>query len=121
MTMPLKPSTVDEYVLQLSEPARGYAERVRALILKAEPHAEERLSYGMPYYGFHGRLVYWGAFKEHLGLYVMAAARDALTKEIEPYRQSKATLHFSFDKPLPAELITRIVTVQAAANMRSET
>lgn len=78
--------------------------------------AEEKISYGMPYYAYKGRLIYWGAYKDYIGLYVMNDARDVLASEIEPYRTSKATLRLPLSEPLPAKLITKIVEIQAAAN-----
>ena len=111
------PKTVDEYIAQLPSDAQAMAMQLRAIIQKAAPKAEEKLSYGMPYYGYRGRLIYWGAFKNHLGLYVMGDAREAFAAEIEPYRKSKATLHFNLGQPLPKKLITDIVKVQAKANV----
>jgi uncharacterized protein YdhG (YjbR/CyaY superfamily) len=113
----MKPQTVDEYIATAPKPARANAAKLRALIKKAAPKAEEKLSYGMPYYSYNGRLIYWGAHEDYLGLYVMAASREAMASEIEPYRTAKATLHLSVKEPLPDELITKLVKVQLAANI----
>lgn len=112
----MKPQTVDQYIASAPEPARAMAAKVRSLILRAAPKAQEKLSYGMPYYSYQGRLIYWGAYNDYIGLYVMSDAREALADEIEPYRKAKATLHFPLDKPLPAALVTNIVKAQVMAN-----
>lgn len=112
----MKPQTINEYIAAAPPAAHGYAARVRAVIKKAAPEAEEKLSYGMPYYGYKGRLIYWGAYNSHIGVYIMDAARQALAAEIKPYHKSKATLHFPLDQPLPEDLLEKIVTTQVRAN-----
>ena len=117
----MKPRTVDEYIAAAPKTGQPMARKIRTLIKRAAPDALERISYGMPYYSYHGRLVYWGVWQDHVGMYVMSAAREALTNEIEPYRKAKATLHFAFDRPLPERLITDLVRIQAAANKAKTT
>ena len=116
-----KAKTVATYIADAVPAARPKLKQLRATIKTAVPQAEEKISYGMPYYGYHGRLIYFAGFKHHIGVYVMDDARRAHHKEIEPYRQAMATLHFSFDKPLPLGLIKKLVTTQARANERRTT
>jgi uncharacterized protein YdhG (YjbR/CyaY superfamily) len=111
-----KHTTVDDYIADAPEDAQEKGRELRKIIKQSAPHAEERLSYGMPYYGYFGRLVYFGLFKDHVGLYVMSEAREALKDQIKPYHVGKATLHFALDKPLPAALIHKLITTQAKAN-----
>ncbi len=108
--------TVDEYIEMAPAESQAMARQVRQLIKEAAPKAEEKISYQMPYYGYNGRLIYFGAYKNYIGLYVMSGAREALKEELEPYITSKATLHFPLDKPLPASLIKKIIKAQVAAN-----
>jgi len=61
---------VDEYIANAPEEVRGKLQGIRAVIKKAVPDAEERISYGMPYYGYQGRLAYFAYAKGHIGLYV---------------------------------------------------
>lgn len=112
----MKPTTVEEYIANAPAQSKAHSKELRAIIKKTVPKADEKISYGMPYYGYNGRLIYWGAYKDYIGVYVMNDAREALASEIEPYRTSKATLHFPLDQPLPAELISKLVKIQAAAN-----
>jgi uncharacterized protein YdhG (YjbR/CyaY superfamily) len=107
---------VGEYIASMPTQTQPMLQQVRQIIKENAPEAEEKISYGMPYYGYHGRLIYFGGFKTHVGLYVMSNAREALAKEIKPYQISLATLHFPLDQPLPAELIKKIVTAQVKAN-----
>ncbi len=111
-----KPQTVSEYIENAPPQIQEKARQLREIIKKTAPKAEEKLSYGMPYYSYHGRLIYFGLFKHHIGLYVMNEAREALSNELKPYHVSKATLHFSIDKPLPVGLIKKIVKAQVIAN-----
>ncbi len=112
----MKLNSVDEYIANAPKAAQAYAKKIRSLIMQAAPDAQEKLSYGMPYYGYKGRLIYWGAYANYVALYVMTPAREALAKDIQPYRTAKATLHFPLDKPLPEQLITNIVKIQREAN-----
>lgn len=108
--------TVDEYIKAAPGEAQAKLVQLRQLIKEAAPDAEERISYQMPYYDYHGRLIYFAGYKEHIGLYVMSDASEALKKEIEKYHSGKATLRFPVKEPLPAALIKKIVRIQAAAN-----
>ncbi len=108
--------TVDEYIAKASDEARPMLEQIRGIIKKAAPEATEKISYAMPYYGYHGRLIYFAGFKHHVGVYAMSDAMEACKDEVKPYRVAKATLHFKIDEPLPAALITKLVKAQMAAN-----
>lgn len=92
--------------------------QVREIIKGAAPDADERISYQMPYYDYYGRLIYFAGYKTYVGLYIMSDARDALEKELEPYKTSKATYKFPVDNKLPVNLIKKIVKTQAAANRK---
>lgn len=107
---------VDDYINQAPVDTQAMAQQLRQIIKKTVPKVTEKLSYGMPYYSYHGRLVYFGAYKNYVGLYVMFDSRQALENEIKPYQSSKATLHFPVEKPLPIQLIRKIIKIQARAN-----
>ena len=112
-----KSQTVEEYITQAPVKTKALAQSLRKIILAAAPQAVEKLSYGMPYYTYHGRLVYFSARDDYVGLYVMSA-RDELRDEIKPYQTSRATLHFLAQDPLPVALIKKIIKTQAALNER---
>ena len=107
---------VDSYIAAAPKAAQPKLKQIRALIKKAAPKAEEKISYGMPYYGYKGRLVYFAAFQKHIGMYAAWPAGSTYAKLIEPYKVSKGTLRFPLDKPLPATLITKIVKARVKEN-----
>jgi len=114
-----KSRTVDEYLSRAPQETRKLAGQLREIIKKSAPQATEKISYQIPYYGFNGRLIYFGVAKDHVSLYVMSATRAALRDELEPYRGrgTKATYKFYLDKPLPVALIKKIIKTQLEANL----
>ena len=116
MTIGKAARSVDAYITAAPKAARPKLRQIRALIKKAAPKAEEKISYGMPYYGYKGRLVYFAAFQKHIGMYAAWPAGSTYAKLIEPYKVSKGTLRFAMDKPLPATLITKIVKARVKEN-----
>ncbi|MBX4188922.1 DUF1801 domain-containing protein [Candidatus Saccharibacteria bacterium] len=103
------PKTVDEYIASAPAPAQEKLRQMREIIKELAPDAQEKMSYGMPYYSLNGRLVYLGYFKDHVSLFAMPAANKKFEKEIQSYHHSKATVGFSYDKPLPVGLIRKMV------------
>ena len=82
----------------------------------AAPHAVEGMSYGMPYYNHHGRLVYFAAFTNHVSLFAWGPALKAYEKEVERYRTSKGTLQFALGSKIPVALVRKLVKVRAREN-----
>ena len=115
-----KPKDVEEYIDGFSEEIQQILEQVRVTIRKAVPQAEEVISYGMPAFKQHGMLVWYGAFKNHIGFYPVPKAMEAFKKELSVYKQGKGSVQFPFDKPLPFDLITRIVEFRIAENKLKE-
>jgi uncharacterized protein YdhG (YjbR/CyaY superfamily) len=110
-----KPSTIDEYLRALPADQRTALEKVRAQIKSVAPTAEEHIGYGLPGFKVHGRpLIYMGAARHHCALYG-ARADHALTDELKGFKQSKGTIQFTPDKPIPAAVVKRIVKARLAA------
>ncbi len=107
---------VDDYIAKAPPQTQAMLKQLRKIIKTAAPLAEEKISYQMPYYDYRGRLVYFGGYKNHIGLYVMSAARENLGSELKGYQTSKATLRLPLDQPLPVALIKKIIKAQVAAN-----
>jgi uncharacterized protein YdhG (YjbR/CyaY superfamily) len=108
---------VDAYVAAAPSDVRPMLRELRKAIKSAAPKAEEKISYGMPFYAHHGRLIYFAAHKSHVGMYpVIGREKELYAKELEPYLVEKATLQFPIGKPLPIELIKKIVKQRAADN-----
>jgi uncharacterized protein YdhG (YjbR/CyaY superfamily) len=87
------------------------------VIRKAAPEAEERISYGMPYYHYHGRLVYFAAHTRHVGLYALGQTYQA--EGLQDYVAAKGTLQFPYGGPLPVEKIARLVKKRVKENERA--
>ena len=110
-----KLETIDEYVSSCAVDVRPILEKIRQLVREAAPNAQERISYGMPAFFEEGALVYFAAFKKHIGFF--PPVRDpALSAELAPFAGPKGNLQFPLDKPMPHALITRIVEARLKEN-----
>lgn len=113
------PTSIDEYIAAFSPEVRSILERIRATIKKAAPDTEEMISYQMPTFTLKGHLVYFGAFKKHIGFY--PPVRDEkLRRETSIYEGEKGNLRFPLDKPIPYTLISKIVKARVRENQEKE-
>jgi uncharacterized protein YdhG (YjbR/CyaY superfamily) len=113
------PSTVDEYLAAVPEPAQGTLRKIRAMIRSAAPaEATESITYRMPVVRYKGTaLLGFAAFQNHCGLYPMSLAVMAQFRdELKGYETSKGTIRFPVDKPLPAALVKKLVKARVAEN-----
>ena len=109
-------NSVDEYIKCLPAESKGKMIELRTLIKMAAPEAEELISYNMPSFNYYGRLVYYAAFKSHIGFYPMASGISAFEKDISKYKWAKGSVQFPLDKSLPASLITKIIRYRVKEN-----
>ncbi len=107
---------VDAYIVAAPIKARPMLRALRRLIKTCAPKVEERISYKIPFYEYHGRLTYFAAFKHHVSLYVMGRAKKMFAKEIKPYQTSLATLRFPIGTPVPATLVKKIIRERVKEN-----
>ncbi|MCA9783521.1 MAG: DUF1801 domain-containing protein, partial [Candidatus Cloacimonetes bacterium] len=105
----LKPTPIDTYIAAAPAEVRGILERIRLTIRREAPGAEEILSYGMPAFRGNGVLVYFAAFKAHIGVYPPVSGDEELQRELAPFAGPKGNLKFPLDQPIPLELIARVV------------
>ena len=91
--------------------------QMRSTIKKAAPRAQETISYGIPAFTLDGILVYFAAFKNHIGLYPRASGIAAFKKELSTYKNAKGSVQFPHNHPLPLALITRIVKYRVRENL----
>ncbi len=104
------PKTVDEYLARVPPRYRTALQRLRRTLRSVAPEAEEGISYGMPTFRHHGTRLYFAAFKDHCSLFGPSAwVRRELSHELEPFETGKGTLRFTPERPLPAELVRRVV------------
>lgn len=110
------PRNIDEYIAGCPEHVQEKLHELRATIIKAAPGVEEKISYQMPAFTLNGILVYFAAQTRHIGFYPTSSGVKAFMQELGSYKTSKGTIQFPLDKPLPVELITRIVRFRIMEN-----
>jgi uncharacterized protein YdhG (YjbR/CyaY superfamily) len=111
-----KPTSVDQYIESAPSAIRTKLKELRAIIKKTAPKAEEKISYGMPYYGYLGRLAYFAYAKNHVGLYVPPPVIENHKKDLGGYKTAKATVQFPLDKKLPVMLIKKLIKARMTLN-----
>ena len=110
------PESIDQYIASAPEEVRPVLEGIRATVRKAAPDAEERISYRMPAFFLEGALVYFAAFKKHIGLY--PPVRDEKLKvALSKYAGPKGNLQFPLSEPMPHALITKVVQARIKENL----
>jgi uncharacterized protein YdhG (YjbR/CyaY superfamily) len=110
------PTTIDDYIAGFPDETRKILERVRQTVRRQAPGAEEVISYKMPTFKLKGNLVHFAAFKHHLGFYPTPTGTEKFQKELAPYKSGKGSIRFPFDKPIPYDLIGRIVAFRVKEN-----
>jgi uncharacterized protein YdhG (YjbR/CyaY superfamily) len=108
---------IDEYIAKFSPDVQTILERIRLTIHNVAPEAQETISYQMPAFTQSGVLVYFAAFKNHIGLYPPVSGDAALEKAISPYAGEKGNLRFPLNQPIPYGLIERIVKLRVKQNL----
>jgi uncharacterized protein YdhG (YjbR/CyaY superfamily) len=103
-------ATVDDYISSFPADVQVILEQVRRTIHHAVPGADETISYQIPTITLGGRyLVYFAGWKHHLSVYPVPAGDDAFERDIAPYRAGRGTVKFPYRKPVPYDLIGRLV------------
>jgi uncharacterized protein YdhG (YjbR/CyaY superfamily) len=115
------PRDMDEYVSGFSPEVRLILERIRSTIRRAAPGAQETISYQIPAFRQNGILVYFAAFKKHIGFYPPVRSDAALEKAVARYAGEKGNLRFPLDEPIPYALIARIVKLRARQDRKETT
>lgn len=111
------PGSIDEYIAAFPPEVQAILERVRLTISTVAPEAQETISYQIPAFKLNGALVYFAAFKNHIGFYPPVSGDARLKKAISPYAGEKGNLRFPFDQPIPYGLIERIVKRRVKQNL----
>jgi len=111
------PTNIDEYIDAFPPKVQVILERIRRTVRKAAPDAEEIISYRMPAFRQNGILVYFAAFKKHIGLFPPVSGDKAIEKAISVYAGPKGNLQFPLDQPIPYELIGRIVELRVKQSL----
>jgi uncharacterized protein YdhG (YjbR/CyaY superfamily) len=112
-------SDIDDYIARFPPPAQAALTEMRALIKASAPDATETISYAMPTFDLNGRhLVHFAGFKNHVGLYPIPSAIEAFKEELASYKTGTGSAQFPLSRPLPADLIRRIVEFRVEENKR---
>ena len=111
------PANIDDYIDRFPPKVQAILERIRRTVRKNAPDAEEIISYGMPAFRQYGILVYFAAFKKHIGLFPPVSGDPAIEKAIAAYAGPKGNLQFPLDQAIPYELIGRIVKLRVKQSL----
>jgi uncharacterized protein YdhG (YjbR/CyaY superfamily) len=112
-----KPENFEEYIVSFPPETQKRMEQVRAIIKKTAPQAEEVISYGMPSFRLNGRLLYFAAYRNHIGFYPMASGVETFKSFLSDYKWAKGSIQFPLNKPVPLDLIADIVKFRVQENM----
>ena len=111
---------IDEYIAGFPENVRDILEELRQVIRQAAPQAEEAMRYGIPTFRLNGNLVHFAAFKNHIGFYPTPSAIETFKEELSPYKQAKGSVQFPIDKPIPYDLVQKIVEYRVEESLESK-
>ena len=111
------PKNIDEYVKRFPKEVQQRLHAMRGTIKKAAPTATETISYGIPAFRLDGLLVWFAAFKSHIGFYPRASGIAAFQKELSAYKWAKGSVQFPLDEPLPLALVSRMVKFRVKENL----
>jgi uncharacterized protein YdhG (YjbR/CyaY superfamily) len=112
----VKPESIDQYIAARPPKARAILRKLRSTIQRAAPEAEEIISYRIPAFRLHGILIYFAAFKNHIGVFPPIRGDAKLEAAVAKYAGAKGNLKFPLDAPIPYALIARIVKFRVKQN-----
>ncbi|MCX6034335.1 MAG: DUF1801 domain-containing protein [Chloroflexi bacterium] len=111
--------SINEYIATFPEEIQKILEELRATIRASAPDAEEKISYQMPTFALKGNLVHFAAWKNHIEFYPTSRGTQAFKHELSIYEGAKGSVKFPIEKPLPLELISKIVKFRVAENLKN--
>ena len=112
------PKTIDEYIAGFPEEIQEHLKKIRLTIRVAAPEVEETIKYQMPTFTLKGNLISFAAYKKHIALYPAPEGDEQFNMELSPYKTEKSTVRFPLDKPIPYDLISRIVMYRIEDNLQ---
>ncbi len=111
------PTNIDEYIAGFPVDVQAILEQIRQTVRQAAPDAEETIKYQMPTFTLNGNLVYFAAFKNHIGFYPPVTGFAKMRKTLSVYEGPKGSLIFPFNEPIPFDLISQIVKFRVKENL----
>ncbi len=120
-TTPVRFASIDAYIATFPLETQKKLQQLRETVRAAAPQAKEKIAYHMPTFELNGNLVLFAGWKKHIGFYGTSnAIRQQLTDEVAPYENEKGSLLFPLDKPLPVDLIKKIVQLRVVENLMNQ-
>ena len=113
-----KPKTIDEYIASFPGEIQQLLESIRSVIKEVAPEAKEAISYQMPTFKLNGNLVHFAAFRNHIGFYPAPTGIKQFEKELSAFKGGKGSVQFPIDKPMPLDLIRKIVLYRVEENLK---
>jgi uncharacterized protein YdhG (YjbR/CyaY superfamily) len=111
-------ASIDEYIAGFPPATQEVLEALRALIQAAAPDATETISYAMPTFDLNGHhLVHFAGYEKHIGFYPVPSGIEAFEEELKAYKRGKGSVQFPLGRPLPTDLIRRIVEFRVEENL----
>jgi len=108
--MQFKPEDIDSYIKIFPDEVQAVLQRVRETVRDTAPLAEETISYAMPAFKQNNKvLIYFAAFKNHIGLYALPSGNEAFAEKLKAYKVGKGSIQFPLNQPIPYDLIEEIV------------
>ena len=108
--------TIDEYIAVFPPKTQAILKKIRQIIHKTAPEAIETISYAIPTFKLNGNLVHFAAYENHIGFYPTGSGIEAFKKEISIYKNSKGSVQFPLEEPIPYDLIKKIVIYRVRQN-----
>lgn len=112
-----KYTTVDEYISSFPEETQNILQQLREDLQQMVPEAKQKIGYGIPTFTLNGNLVHFAGYKNHIGLYPGSKAIEVFADQLKGYHTSKGTVQFPIDKPLPMDLIKKLVDFCVVQNL----
>jgi uncharacterized protein YdhG (YjbR/CyaY superfamily) len=114
-------ASIDEYIRSFPKEIQKLLKEVRDAIKATAPEATEKITYQIPTFYLNGNLVHFAAFKNHIGFYPTSSGIAAFKDELKEYNSAKGSVQFPLDKPMPIDLIKRIVKFRVLENTQTPT
>jgi uncharacterized protein YdhG (YjbR/CyaY superfamily) len=110
--------TVEEYIAGFSPDIQKILREVRSTIRQAAPESEETIKYGIPTYMLNGNMVYFAAYKKHIGFFGVPTGNDKFNHDFKEYKTGRGSIQFPLGKPMPLSLIEKIVKFRVQENLK---
>jgi len=112
--------TIDEYIRTFPEEVQNILKKMRKTIQEAAPEGKEAISYQIPTFTLNGNLVHFAAYKNHIGFYPTPSGIEAFKEELSQYKSAKGSVQFPIDKPVPYNLVKKIVLFRVKENLKKK-